>query len=163
MMTMTALLAWWWLTLATLSTVAVIAEETCKLDGTCANECQDMSEECQSWATEGLCRDNRVFMLKVCPKACHACGHGNEDQYNYGVEQVVDEARRVEIAQAMDDMKAYFRTKREDPKTTDKFHKVLDNCKNQHESCAFWKVLGECEKVRHVSLNLGICRNNSDA
>ena len=154
-MTMMALSAWWpLLTLATLSTVlvAVIAEQTCELDGTCVNDCKDMVDDCQSWATEGLCRDNRAYMLKVCPKACHACGHGYEDQYNYGVDQVVDEAYEVEIAQAMHDMKSYFRTKREDPKTSDKFHKVLDNCKNQHESCAFWKILGECEKVRRASL-----------
>ena len=126
----------------------VVAEQTCKLDGSCVNKCEDVSDECKSWAKEGLCRDNQEFMFKVCPKACHACGDGYEDQYDYGVAQAIAEAHVAEIAQAMDDMKAYFLAKREDPKTTKNLHKVLDNCKNEHESCAFWKVIGECEKVR---------------
>ena len=152
-MTMTVLLTWLWLlTLAILCAVAVTAEQTCELDGTCVDKCEDVMGDCQSWAKDGLCQDNRAYMLKICPKACHACGAGFEDQYDYGVEQTVDKEYLTEIKQAMDDMKAYFRAKREDPKTPKSFHKILDNCKNEHESCTFWKVIGECEKVRHENL-----------
>jgi hypothetical protein len=143
------------------------AEQTCELDGTCADNCVDQAVECQVWAQENQCDSNREFMLSHCPKSCDACAEEVEEnvsegetksyaQDEFGLLQVSDVNYHAEIAQAIEDMKAYIRNAREDPGTTPKMSKILDNCKNNHESCAFWKVIGECEKVRSIGIG---CRN----
>ena len=70
-----------------------------------------------------------------------------EDEDAYGVQQVRDIKYKEEIEKTMVDMKVYFQNLRSNPNTTSNMHTLLDNCKNEHENCAFWKVIGECEKV----------------
>ncbi|KAI2510592.1 ShK toxin domain [Fragilaria crotonensis] len=132
-------------------------EQTCELDGTCADNCVDQSVECQGWAQENKCESDQEFMLSHCPKSCNACAEVIEEDVpeeetelyahdEFGVVQVSDIYYHAEIEQAIEDMKVYIRNAREDPGTTPKMRAILDNCKNNHESCAFWKVIGECEK-----------------
>jgi hypothetical protein len=74
--------------------------------------------------------------------------HDNlEDEDAYGVLQVRDPQYQEEIKQAILDMRVYFQNLRSNPNTASSMHTLLDNCKNEHEHCAFWKVIGECEKV----------------
>jgi hypothetical protein len=65
----------------------------------------------------------------------------------YGIPQVRDSTYQNEIELTMSDMKLYFRDLRNNPNTTQNMIQLLDNCKNKHENCAFWKVVGECDKV----------------
>lgn len=67
----------------------------------------------------------------------------------YGVPQLMDNQFTVEMQRNLEDMKIYFQGLRSDPTTSLEMHELLDNCKNKHEACNFWKVLGECEKVRN--------------
>ena len=139
-------------------------EQSCELDGTCAGACEDEAVECQIWAQENDCEANSAFMRRRCPKSCNACGteiqetvsDGDErvvTEDEFGLIQVSDATYHAEIAQAIEDMKAYMRNAHEDPGTTPEMRLLLDNCKNKHDSCAFWKALGECEKVRTTSIS----------
>jgi hypothetical protein len=124
---------------------------------------RDLDVDCQFWAENGECDKNPVYMVKHCPKACNACDKdardklAKEDAENkpkdeYGVVQVIEGTQTQEIVQAIDEMKAYMRKAREHPEITAKMQELLDNCKIQHELCAFWKVVGECENVSTSSM-----------
>ncbi|KAI2510593.1 ShK toxin domain [Fragilaria crotonensis] len=144
----------------------VFSDNVCEEEGTCDMKCEDLDLDCADWAKDRQCEENPSYMLKFCAKSCKACGGGEmedifEDEYleededdldydgeildEYGVVQHMDEAYREEILKAIEDMRLYFEEARSDPGTTPKMHTILDNCKNQHASCAFWKVMGECE------------------
>jgi hypothetical protein len=69
-------------------------------------------------------------------------------EHDYGLPQIMDNERGVEMQRTIADMKVYLRNLRQDPTTSEEMHELLNNCKNKHEMCTFWKVLGECEKVR---------------
>ena len=137
---------------------SVFADQVCEADGTCTSLCEDLDVDCQFWAESGECDKNPVYMKKRCPKACNSCDQvaretqakvdaENKPKDEYGVVQVVEGTQSKEIVVAIDEMKAYMRKAHEDPGTTSKMRELLDNCKIQHELCAFWKVIGECEKV----------------
>lgn len=65
----------------------------------------------------------------------------------YGMPQLRHDTYQNEIELTISDMKSYFRDLRNNANTTENMLHLLDNCKNKHENCAFWKVVGECEKV----------------
>jgi ShK domain-like len=152
-----------WAILFLLIGIPVFSDEidkTCELDGTCdgatsfadgvdsGNGCLDDNDECLEWVTQGLCEKDQHFMYRHCRKSCDACNKEIPNQEDeYGIVQIMDRDRQVEMQQAIDEMKEYFRKAREDPNTTPKMHEILDNCKLRHDSCAFWMVIGECEKV----------------
>jgi ShK domain-like len=125
----------------------VLSNQSCDLDGICKDSCEDQTSECESWAKEGLCRTNRDYMIRVCPRACNSCGTGSQEE-DFGIEQTIDIQHEAGINQAIDDMKTYFRNVRQDSRTTARQHELFDNCKLKHELCTFWKVIGECDKVR---------------
>jgi hypothetical protein len=120
--------------------------------------------DCQFWAENGECDKNPVYMVKHCPKACNACDKdardklAKEDAENkpkdeYGVVQVIEGTQTQEIVQAIDEMKTlHAQGTRLYPETTATMQELLDNCKIQHELCAFWKVVGECENVSTSSM-----------
>lgn len=83
-------------------------------------------------------------MLRGCRESCHAC-HGAVLDQDYGVEQLVPEEHQDEIEEAMEDMFEYFDGIREDPETSPIKLEMLSKCQNKDESCAIWKVEGECE------------------
>ena len=35
---------------------------------------RELSGDCDNWASRGLCRDNRDYMLTNCPSTCKLCG-----------------------------------------------------------------------------------------
>ena len=129
-------------------------------------KCEDVELGCVEWAKDRQCEENPSFMLQFCAKSCNACGgdemegpydeefFDEEDDYGhdggfdeYGLVQEMDEHYVEEIFKAIEDMRLYFEEARSDPGTTAKMHLILDNCKNKHASCAFWKIMGECEAV----------------
>lgn len=116
--------------------------------------CVDEDERCHDWAESGECDINPRYMLLSCRKACSNCG-GAPVELDFGEEQVIDANDKTgEVARALEDMKQYFQALRDDPSTTIKMHGLLDNCKNRDESCAFWKVLGECDaNPNYMKLN----------
>jgi hypothetical protein len=122
-----------------------------------------------SFNTDDHCRyDNSDHCLtdpyglessSACSNSCNAPRGIEEPEGNtqevlgddaYGMPQVRDVTYEIEIEQTMSDMKLYFKDLRNNPNTTQNMLELLDNCKNKHENCAFWKVLGECDKVRWV-------------
>ena len=114
--------------------------KSCNACGPCA----DKHDQCPEWAEHNACDDNPRFMLISCRKSCDNCA-GPTKEENFGVEQNLDTKHLDDIVDAIEDMKAYFKALRNDPETTTKMHSILDNCKNEHDSCALWKVLGECD------------------
>lgn len=145
----------------------VFAEEVCDVnDGTCmhaknVNECKDLDESCQKWAEIGECETNPRYMLTTCARSCDSCAsvltddsqedEGEEEEKprdDFGVVQRVGGKQTAEVAKAIEDMKVYFQRLRDDPSTAERTLGLLDDCKNEHELCAYWKVIGECEKVR---------------
>lgn len=144
-------------------------QETCTVTIDAATgACEDTEELCPFWAKNDECETNPEFMLRVCAKSCNSCSapggidepathessnatlatQDEEGEEDYGVAQAMDYKRSSELVQTLSDMKLYFKNLRKDPDTTPRMHELLDNCKNKHEHCAFWKVLGECDKVR---------------
>jgi len=68
----------------------------------------------------------------------------NED---FGVAQVIDANHIAETEKILQDMIFYFKRLRADPMTTITMHEILDGCKNQDANCAFWAIVGECDKA----------------
>lgn len=60
-----------------------------------------------------------------------------------GVVQTLDTNNMNEVIQRIEDGRHYMRTI---VNMEEKYTDVREGCKNQHESCAFWASLGECEK-----------------
>jgi hypothetical protein len=119
-------------------------------------DCLDSEKLCSFWSQRGECEKNPEYMMQHCPKSCNACkntGYVDEpkqvpnDDDDFGVKQASDNAYGAQIEKALDDMKIYFRELRTNPQTDDKTMELLEHCKNQHENCAYWKILGECDNV----------------
>jgi hypothetical protein len=60
----------------------------------------------------------------------------------FGVLQVLDENNPDEAQKFINHWKSYMVEVMEKPQ----FAGVRDRCKNQHELCSFWSMLGECAK-----------------
>eukprot|EP00546_Thalassionema_frauenfeldii_P019020 CAMPEP_0178904842 /NCGR_PEP_ID=MMETSP0786-20121207/5920_1 /TAXON_ID=186022 /ORGANISM="Thalassionema frauenfeldii, Strain CCMP 1798" /LENGTH=331 /DNA_ID=CAMNT_0020576335 /DNA_START=198 /DNA_END=1193 /DNA_ORIENTATION=- len=74
----------------------------------------------------------------------HGTCSRNED---FGEEQVIDANHISETEQIIRDMVSYFKRLRSDPTTSVMMHEILDGCKNQDANCAFWAIVGECDKA----------------
>jgi hypothetical protein len=59
-----------------------------------------------------------------------------------GVTQIIDAKLATEIQNRIAASQEYVNMISKDPQ----YKKLMELCKNNHESCAFWSVLGECEK-----------------
>ena len=60
-----------------------------------------------------------------------------------GVAQTLDTNNMNEVIQRIEDGRNYMRSV---VNVEEIYTDVREACKNQHESCAFWASLGECEK-----------------
>jgi hypothetical protein len=60
-----------------------------------------------------------------------------------GVAQTVDVTMQKEIMDKITEARWYMYNVVE---LEEKYDGIRDGCKNQHEQCAFWAVIGECEK-----------------
>ena len=91
-------------------------------------------------------------MLLQCPKSCSVCHvldiqalidqklAPDIDATELGVPQIVDQDRALEVEARVQNITNYFQTI---VKVQDEYQKVRKECKNRHESCAYWAVLGE--------------------
>ena len=60
-----------------------------------------------------------------------------------GVPQIIDVSNQQEIADKIMEARWYMYNVVE---LDEKYDGIREGCKNQHEQCAFWGVIGECEK-----------------
>jgi hypothetical protein len=59
-----------------------------------------------------------------------------------GEPQLLDATYSDEIYETVDRARSYIQN---EVMVDEKYEKVRSNCKNNHQNCAFWSVLGECE------------------
>lgn len=74
-----------------------------------------------------------------------------------GEPQIVDGSRTEDILMHIADTRRYMKEK---VMVDSKYEKVRDICVNKHASCAFWSVVGECEKnPAYMHINCApVCR-----
>uniref|UniRef100_A0A7S2P0I7 Procollagen-proline 4-dioxygenase n=1 Tax=Leptocylindrus danicus TaxID=163516 RepID=A0A7S2P0I7_9STRA len=108
--------------------------------------CEDKHRKCAAWADIGECETNKGYMSKNCPWSCNMCanpGEGADVEAPpvYGTAQKFS-ANDEKTLIVMREMNEYMTTEvfREA-----KYRNLKGNCLNQHELCAFWAGLGECE------------------
>ncbi len=126
--------------------------------------CVDNEERCAFWASSGECMANPNYMLNNCRKSCNNCANKHlfesgdrarkmeeENLLNivkeYGVEQKVEGAKRdltmLQIRKTIDYMKNYIYAEKPTHRLPDS---IIKECTNNHELCAFWSAIGECEE-----------------
>jgi hypothetical protein len=108
-------------------------------------DCTDNHQNCPLWASQGKCDSTKQYMETYCQKSCGICGTDNNSTktIDIGVTQIIDAERAKEIEQRIADAQDYVANV---VAKDDKLNPLLELCKNNHESCAFWAVIGECEK-----------------
>ena len=133
--------------------------------------CIDGHENCGFWAGAGECQANPNYMKQVCRKSCKSCsGSGNaaaaasvistarqttttataqvgttaEQQKTtlFGTLQTIKGARSDEVVQRVKESIAYM----ESDSVLELEESLRSKCQNRNELCAFWAVIGECEK-----------------
>lgn len=114
----------------------------------------------------GECEANPVFMLRNCRKSCNTCSVLDPQKMNalvkrtlelhevggdetlletpYGVDQQIDASLQTEIGEIIANFTFYMENL---IFAKEEFAAVKKTCKNRHRMCAYWKHLGECEKV----------------
>mmetsp|Transcript_30740 Transcript_30740/g.65924 ORF Transcript_30740/g.65924 Transcript_30740/m.65924 type:complete len:558 (-) Transcript_30740:700-2373(-) len=117
------------------------------------NQCKDNNENCIAWADMGECRKNEGYMSAQCKKACGKCESVATDKVEdidltiklsakFGVTQIAEGAKRQKILKKITSTINYIESNNEYltlPVAT------RENCKNNHELCSFWAVVGECQ------------------
>lgn len=105
-------------------------------------------------------------MLSNCRKSCNTCDvldpaemtalvrrrselhevGGDETllETPYGVTQDVSESVKEQVSEVITNFTFYMENL---IFTQEKYAAVKKTCKNRHRQCAYWKTLGECEKV----------------
>lgn len=122
---------------ATEDTEATVAAESDN------DECQDENEKCAQWAAKGECEKNPNYMMISCKMSCLACkDETSSSGVDIGVKQKVTGSRSMETLDRIRKTEAYVRHVLVQPE----YESVRSGCKNLHELCSFWAVLGECEK-----------------
>ena len=122
--------------------------------------CQNYHEKCEDWSERGECERNAHYMERKCPRACGKCGSANaaanvpkvaiikeeltplEKIKDFGELQV---AEGVEAAQTLERIESTL-TYMQSEEVLNLPDRVRTRCKNRHELCTFWAVIGECEK-----------------
>lgn len=62
---------------------------------------------------------------------------------DFGVPQTIDLPRQQECNDKIRETREYIEN---EVMVDEKYKKIRSICKNKHESCTFWSILGECEK-----------------
>jgi hypothetical protein len=105
-------------------------------------------------------------MSKTCPKSCNACGKAKEEKQssepkkqklslpeaikdqglqvieesdNYGEKQRVEGAESVRVVELLAASIEYMKSDQVKALPA----KIRDNCRNKHELCSFWSMLGK--------------------
>ena len=126
-------------------------------------ECEDTDRRCSSWAKSGECKANPNYMHSNCAKSCGTCGKprrkpaqeevpvDHSEAYGrnlmdrskkFGEEQKAEGAERTAILDRIESTIQYIASEQ----VTELPVNIRRECKNRHELCTFWQVIGECEK-----------------
>jgi ShK domain-like len=99
-------------------------------------KCDDSDMRCPTWAGSGECKSNPQYMLLWCRKSCESCisGHAGE------VQVAPDPKTRPKVIELMVETQQYLKEQAEFKA------KILRTCRNQNQNCAYFAVLGECDK-----------------
>ena len=131
-------------------------------EGSNAPACEDKDELCSFWAQSGECDKNERYMSINCAVSCGTCDQVRRmtittkskyslTQYEtdlirqteqFGVAQAAEGTQIKETIQKIQESVSYMN----DEKTQALPRSILDVCENRNKLCAFWAVLGECEK-----------------
>jgi len=101
------------------------------------NNCSDNKpglNECPYWAKNGECENNPNFMTVECRKSCGICLDTGVDQT---LESDVYQVTAAQTNRRLKEATAYVETIKPE---------LNEICKNEHELCTVWAVIGECEK-----------------
>lgn len=130
-----------------------VEEATCEADGTCRatstrnGNCQDETEECVAWASQGECDANPNYMLKSCKKSCFVCGTKMDpdlpaDASDLGVAQRENtpgfSSSKGEYTKRITRARRYMEATEVTPAAKAK-------CTNNNEDCTNWALNGECD------------------
>lgn len=118
-----------------------------------SDSCKDEHENCGFWAEKGECTNNPNYMLKSCAKSCGSCTIQGQQKLKdmdstpedkttqFGKRQEAKGSKAKETLKLIAESVEYMKSA--DVQTLSA--KIRDNCKNKHNLCSFWAVLGECE------------------
>lgn len=124
--------------------------------------CVDTHELCDFWAERGECDINPNYMKPNCRKSCGLCDgdpsqtdksddNDNPDDSTYGEIQKFDGDKSLETQQRIQEVNDYMFNK---VFVKPEYKSVRKECKNRHELCAFWAVIGECDaNPSYMTLN----------
>mmetsp|Transcript_10482 Transcript_10482/g.15422 ORF Transcript_10482/g.15422 Transcript_10482/m.15422 type:complete len:447 (-) Transcript_10482:385-1725(-) len=142
-------------------------------DGTVAMaECVDLNERCSNMVLRnpyctGIAEAKELdedYMYQYCPKSCKACGLSGKDleefkkkqrllesvggderllETPYGYKQKLASGKRKEIKDVIAKMEEYMTNV---VMVEPKYERVRKTCKLRHDSCAYWKAMGQCEE-----------------
>lgn len=117
--------------------------------------CIDKEEQCMEWALAGECNTNPGYMHVACRKACQLCDHrpfGKKSRYSdeergsdLGVPQVTnfrDGTLPEDIFFLVGKARSFMMYAA--PKVYSAA--ILDQCQNRNEECAYWTMVGECDR-----------------
>jgi prolyl 4-hydroxylase len=123
--------------------------------------CIDENESCGFWAGAGECDANPNYMHQFCKKSCKVCNSKvpvlkkiakttsrketsdeQEQTKSFGVLQSVEGAKKDDALKRVIESIAYMAS----DTVVELDESIRAKCQNRHELCAFWAVIGECEK-----------------
>jgi prolyl 4-hydroxylase len=119
------------------------------------SECEDSHANCSYWAENGECDSNPKYMLTKCAKSCGICPEETptneikeetedllETTTEFGVKQVAKGAEKQQTLQVIRESIEYMKGREVENLSP----KIMEECLNRKELCAFWAVVGECSK-----------------
>eukprot|EP00591_Stephanopyxis_turris_P010831 CAMPEP_0195508828 /NCGR_PEP_ID=MMETSP0794_2-20130614/1933_1 /TAXON_ID=515487 /ORGANISM="Stephanopyxis turris, Strain CCMP 815" /LENGTH=274 /DNA_ID=CAMNT_0040635895 /DNA_START=290 /DNA_END=1114 /DNA_ORIENTATION=- len=134
-------------------------------------QCRNENKFCVAWAARGECIRNTVWMILTCSPSCKTCDLLKKKQVDsaelqarssrFGVRQIIDDRSPFDTIRALEETITYMENFSH--ATGGKTVQGGDaQCRNQHEKCAFWSSLGECDKnpwmIKNCSPSCKMCK-----
>jgi len=111
--------------------------------------CEDAEDACPDWARSGECQNNPHYMLIHCAKSCDSCV-----SLHAGVTQVSPDLhdqsqhRKDEFIQKLVSTQEYVQD------LVERNPAFFKTCKNFHELCTHWSLMGRCRSDRDAMVEL---------